>query len=1075
MDKISEIFKDPVPSCSEVIVPLNENNYIEILENTSQAVLNKVVDMWEELESEGQKTKGKQGEAEDKKNITGSNDSMTGGSNKCNEVSKNPTNGWKEFKPELANCDYVNNTKLEVGDFGGNGDCQFLSIAAGLNIGKFQKNDNYTCQMLRNEVSKYVNKLNITKENDVKELLDLWIAIAGAGNDRPQNFQKSKYKLIEDIAEQQYNGSVELPDLKFNDQKDKDKDKINAFEEFKSYIAKKIKQSGDTYWGDNITLSILTKIYKNLGFIIFSSDYKSITMIGEYFDNQNKEYLMLYYVNRNHYQLIKQKNDTILLNKDIAEKIKDECVETEKSINRPNSAISTKHISSEVGKTTTRTEENIHMDITLIPEARLGVTEGTPGETEKRFETIKDEQTKVRYTEILTHFKTIPEEISEIEKELTKLSNSDEITLHFKDREGNKLETIGDSRNDIKIGVLQILVNKYVKLLDSFIKKVGNENYSNMINEEECSINDGGDKKYSNIIKIRNCFCELLKNYMGFGKKGEIEQFKKENENCYNKNYKPNLRFTNGVITYLDRMNEVFTKNVDLTDDDKKFLFDISRNINMIIAVMYYIVEQIYSFDVKKKNKNEQSKSEEELFTHILIRVLTDDDIKNIKEAANAKAKEAANANAKAKAKAAKAKANAKANAKAKAVANKANAKAKEEANAKAKAEANAKAKEKIKNIKEKIHKLLQNLKNLNKEETNITNITDINDKIFKNGTPPDDALQDLPDFKTSCKNYFKKFFGDIFCEDIQCMIDSYNTVNTIDKKNDISNGDIITSKNEYEKAKICYDKIINKLKTWNNKMFETFGHNINIYYYHKNDEIDNLTIKTEELKSYLNTNHIIETHEKLNTDKNKDWFICYNSINYWLGGSIKKNCKEFVKYTPENYSKIIKNVKNDIIIAPKEYFQKEKSNGKFLNEPSYFQEGGILENLFNQNQDKYFLIKDEESINPKVLAYIVRDNIPHTRVFCDGKQYDRYQLDPPEPLNDIKEFGAKTDMTCDDKVYTNVYVRKIINYIAIASTPKYIAIASTPKHIAIASTPKYIAIAAPSESPYGIMPNVSK
>jgi len=451
--------------------------------------------------------------------------------------------------------------------------------------------------------------------------------------------------------------------------------------------------------------------------------------------------------------------------------------------------------------------------------------------------------------------------------------------------------------------------------------------------------------------------------------------------------------------------------------------------------------------------------------------VLTDDEKKNIKEAAE-KAKAEANKAEANKAEANKAEANkAEANAKAKAKAE-ANAKAKEEANAKAKAEANAKAKEKIKNIKEKIHKLLQNLKNLNKEETNITNITDINDKIFKNGTPPDDALQDLPDFKTSCKNYFKKFFGDIFCEDIQCMIDSYNTVNTIDKKNDISNDDIIISKNEYEKAKICYDKIINKLKTWNNKMFETFGHNINIYYYHKNDEIDNLTIKTEELKSYLNTNHIIETHEKLNTDKNKDWFICYNSINYWLGGSIKKNCKEFVKYTPENYSKIIKNVKNDIIIAPKEYFQKEKSNGKFLNEPSYFQEGGILENLFNQNQDKYFLIKDEESINPKVLAYIVRDNIPHTRVFCDGKQYDRYQLESPEPLNDIKEFGAKTDMTCDDKVCTNVFVQKKINYIAIASTPKYIAIASTPKYIAIASTPKYIAIADSSESQYGSMPN---
>ena len=76
MDKISEIFKDPVPSCSEVIVPLNENNYIEILENTSQAVLNKVVDMWEELQNSTESMSGSENTSETK-----STTEQTGGTN----------------------------------------------------------------------------------------------------------------------------------------------------------------------------------------------------------------------------------------------------------------------------------------------------------------------------------------------------------------------------------------------------------------------------------------------------------------------------------------------------------------------------------------------------------------------------------------------------------------------------------------------------------------------------------------------------------------------------------------------------------------------------------------------------------------------------------------------------------------------------------------------------------------------------------------------------------------------------------------------------------------------------------
>jgi len=498
-----------------------------------------------------------------------------GGDNMCDTVRIEPVNNnWTEFKPNwlLDNCLFMKKNELVVGDFGEGGDCQFLSIAAGLNIGKFNGNENYTCSELRNAIGDYVEKLDVNNDKD-REIIINKIFINVYNDVKYTTFyQKEQYNIIETYSQYQnssenlrpYNSDV------FNEQ----------LQSFINNYVKAVKTPGYTYWGDNTTLLLLTNIYKNLGFIILSEDNESIIIIPGDIDNQNKKYLMLYYVNSNHYQLIKRKNNNDLLSVDDVVKIQEECV-------------------GEKGNKPTTQQSNISTQQQILSSPQDQPSQLTPEQSEQppsssqasqQHQPLSIAHTNQSTTSTLNRSRNsgqLSENINEI---------SDQTILEF--RHIDVQNSDGLDINVIKKKSMDILIRKYTELLDSFIEE-----------EEIVGGNSGNEQR---IVEIYSCFNALSD--------GTVV------DNCIKTDYEdymPKLRFTNGVITYMRRMDNVFKKDiVELNREDRKFLENIPKNINMIVAVMYYVIEQIYSFKVDLS-----SESKRVMVDYVLVRKIQEPQI----------------------------------------------------------------------------------------------------------------------------------------------------------------------------------------------------------------------------------------------------------------------------------------------------------------------------------------------------------------------------------------------------------------------------------------------------------------
>ena len=218
---------------------------------------------------------------------------------------------------------------------------------------------------------------------------------------------------------------------------------------------------------------------------------------------------------------------------------------------------------------------------------------------EKIFKTIKPSKLPVKkpFQKVIEEIEKKPLDIPEgIDEEVKRSlieqdSNPDKVVLYF-DKvplpEPNVEVVLASSQaiEDIKNVTLKVLVRKYADLLNSFVKHM-------KITSE--------DDEYGDIFILSDCFNKLVNgNY--------------DKEKCSFTDTDSRLIFTRGILDYLDRLDKLFKSG----NIDQQYLNDIPKNINMIIGVMYYIVEQIYAL---RKDK----KIVPDLFKYIVVPIIDKD------------------------------------------------------------------------------------------------------------------------------------------------------------------------------------------------------------------------------------------------------------------------------------------------------------------------------------------------------------------------------------------------------------------------------------------------------------------
>lgn len=545
MDKVKKLFEldSYIPECKQVIVPLNEDDYRDILINTSKEILNKIIIIYNTLNEQAIKHKGG-GDNIPKKSL-------------CYKPRIKPIyGGWKKYQPEwLKNCEYISKGNFNVGDFGGGGDCQFLAIAASLNISKYDDRQDYTCQKIRNRITEYINKLDQKK---LEKLFELYNAL------KDDQEKKESFEWMENI---------------------------NSPEQFKKELIERIKKPGTDYEGDHFTLKYISKIY-NIGFIIFNNEDEFIFNIPGKIIENNKQYIYLNYLGRAHYQLIIQQKDNKSLFSGSDIQHIDICQEyiTKEGIKKRNE------------------EENEQEKLDQIFENVLPIKKKEK-ETQTRI-TISSNEAYKKYKKSISEKKEKPlsppddslnEEIKKVYIE--EIQNPNTAILYFKKdsidptKESREMVKIDpNSSKNIKNISLKILAKKYIDLLDSFIKymQINGKNKEN---------------KYIEIIKIRNCYQNFINHIHG-----NIFNYK----TCTFENVNNKLIFTRGIINYLEKLDYMFKqKQMDkkYLENIPKNIMMIIGVMNYIIEQIYALR---INNDVKKQLE-EESKKIEELYGYIVV------------------------------------------------------------------------------------------------------------------------------------------------------------------------------------------------------------------------------------------------------------------------------------------------------------------------------------------------------------------------------------------------------------------------------------------------------------------------
>ncbi len=451
----------------------------------------------------------------------------------CDTVMREPiTEKWNKYDPDwLKECEFIVDNTFKVGDFGGGGDCQFLSVAAGLNL----SSDEYaiTCRDVRQAI---VSAISILDNESLNNLF-------------------KKYKTLEQdpLKKENFEWIENIKDIKT----------------FKNALTQRINTLGWTYQGDDITLSLMSELY-DIGFIIFDTSNKYILYIG----SDNSEFIFLNYLGGSHYQLVVQflseNKIKSLFDKDDITKIE---ICRQDIINKGVKNRERNKQEKELG-----TLEKIFKTIKPL---KLSA--------KKPFEGALKEQLEKTGKKSLEIPEGIDEEVkrSLIEQD----SNPDKAVLYF-DKvplpEPNVEVVLASSQaiEDIKNVTLKVLVRKYADLLNSFVKHM-------KITSE--------DDEYGDIFILSDCFNKLVNgNY--------------DKEKCSFTDTESRLIFTRGILDYLDRLDKLFKSG----NIDQQYLNDIPKNINMIIGVMYYIVEQIYAL---RKDK----KIVPDLFKYIVVPIIDED------------------------------------------------------------------------------------------------------------------------------------------------------------------------------------------------------------------------------------------------------------------------------------------------------------------------------------------------------------------------------------------------------------------------------------------------------------------
>ena len=508
-------------------------------------------------------------------------------------------------------CHYLTKN-LKVGEFGGGGDCQFLSIAAALNIMRFKDKKDYTCQRLRNMLSDYIKKLSYqeiyTEMNEIRSNPDNWAKtnemqtffkkfesnvennlkldteymkeisnlinatikeklnkksfikttkqnkyINKASTNEPKPI-KSKQELINSYIKANAIYSTKFADLNETEfLKIFNKEQLDFF---KNEMSDTIKVVGWKFQGNQFTLMALSTIFK-IGFYIIPPLESEITKLP-----QNENYdtnIILNYNGGNHYQLVvKSKNNKYYSN-----------FSNRDDINKCNIKIR------EIKKI-----KNIEKLKVLSTQTHI---QESANIAYKKY--IKNAQ--IRDETILTFPKNVDQEVKKVFIE--EISQPNKITLYF-ERDPIILNgELAEPNNiqNIKEVTLKILIKKYTDLLNSFIK------YMNLTNDE--------DNEYNDIYNVTQCFESLLK-YIENKTNYDIDK-------CTFKDTDKKLIFTRGIIDYLNKLDKLFKTG----KIDQQYLDDIPKNINMIIGVMYYIIEQIYTL---------RKDIDEDVFNYIVVPII---------------------------------------------------------------------------------------------------------------------------------------------------------------------------------------------------------------------------------------------------------------------------------------------------------------------------------------------------------------------------------------------------------------------------------------------------------------------
>lgn len=166
--------------------------------------------------------------------------------------------GWENF-PEDWNS-IIEFDRLGIKENYGDGDCLFLAISYGLNIYYQLKNEDkkFTVKSLRNLVSEDIN------ENNFEEILNFY-KIEKESNELVGNWNPNNIKTVK---------------------------------QFKNLIRK----SGNYFWGDHYTISILSNKLK-INFIVLDDNSNNIYRLGEEI-NKYENTIILFYEQQIHFKLV---------------------------------------------------------------------------------------------------------------------------------------------------------------------------------------------------------------------------------------------------------------------------------------------------------------------------------------------------------------------------------------------------------------------------------------------------------------------------------------------------------------------------------------------------------------------------------------------------------------------------------------------------------------------------------------------------------------------------------------------------------------------------------------------------